>query len=99
MYSLFIISVLPVRNKGTVEFILGLVLLCRLICEKVKRDRFQLLLSSFPSLFISFCLQITLCTSKNTHFHVILGIKIVEFPSGFSEDSPLLSSSVSTDLV
>lgn len=81
MYSLFIISVLSVTNDGTVDFILvwDLVLMCSLTCEKVEQDRFQLLLSFFPSIFISLCLQTALFISKNTHFHVYLGIKIVEW--------------------
>lgn len=101
MYSLFIISVWSVRNDGTVGFILvrGLVLMCSLVCEKVEQDRFQLLLSFFPSPFISVCLQITLCINKNTHFHVFLGIKIVERQVSIWNVSPLLSSSISTDLV
>lgn len=85
----------------------GLVHMCSLICANVKQDRFQLLLSFFfvffPSHFISLCLQITLCISKNTHFHVFLGIKIVEWQisiCGFLEHfSFFLSSSVSSDLV
>lgn len=104
MYSLFIISILSVRNDGTVDFILlwGLVLMCSLMCKKVKQDRFQLLLSFFPSHLISLCLQITLYRSKNNHFHVFLGIKIVDWQISvlvFWNIFTLLSVSVSTDLV
>lgn len=81
MYSLFIISILSVKNNGAVDFFLvwGLVLMCSLMCEKVKQDRFQLLLSFFPSPFSSLCLQVTLYISKNTLFHVFLGVWIAEW--------------------
>ena len=64
VYSLFIISVWSVRNNGTVGFILvwGLVLMCSLVCEKVERDRFQLLLSVFP-------LSFHFCMSTNNIMH------------------------------
>lgn len=102
MYSLFII--LSVRNDGTVDFILvwGLVLMYSLMCGKVKQDRFQLLLSFFPSHFISLCLQVTIYISKNTHFLVFLGKKIAEwqiFVWVFWETSPLPSSPASIGLV
>lgn len=81
---------------------------CSLMCEKVKQDRFQLLLSFFPSLFISLCLQTTLYVNKKYSLSCFSWYKcswvtddtmLFQTTGFFWKISPLLSSSVSTDLV